>query len=289
MAAPRPDLARTAALTGLTMIAFAGNSLLCREALGRGAIDPVSFTTLRLLSGAALLWPLARWLDGARDARAGSWSSALTLYAYAITFSLAYVSLEAGTGALVLFGLVQVTMIVAGLRGGERPTLAQWLGLATALGGLGYLLLPGAQAPPPAGAALMAVAGVGWGLYSLLGRGAARPIATNAGSFVRAAPLALAGSALAAPLTSPHASAYGAALAITSGALTSGLGYVLWYQALRGHTATTAAVAQLSVPVLAAGGGVLLLGERPTLRLGVAGALVLGGVTAAMLGRRTRP
>lgn len=292
MAAPRHDLARTAGLTVVTMLAFAGNSLLCREALGRQAIDPVSFSTLRVLSGAALLLLVGRWLEPSRTepgAAAGSWGSGAALYAYAIAFSLAYVSLEAGTGALVLFALVQVTMIVAGLRGGERPTVVQWLGLAAALGGLVYLLAPGASAPSPLGAGLMALAGVAWGVYSLRGRGAARPVAATAGNFLRAAPLALVGSAVGLAKTDARASAYGAGLAVASGALASGLGYALWYQALRGHTATTAAIVQLSVPALAAAGGVVLLGERPTLRLALATALVLGGVAAAMLGRRRTP
>lgn len=280
------DGARTAALTALTLCAFAANSLLCREALGRRAIDPVSFTTLRLLSGAALLWLLARWLDPPPEgerARPGSLGSALALSGYAITFSLAYVTLEAGAGALVLFGLVQLTMIAAGLRGGERPRLVQWLGLASAVSGLVYLLLPGLSAPDPLGVALMAVAGVGWGVYSLRGRGQTRPIAATAGNFLRAAPLAALGSLVALPFAPVHVEPYGALLAVASGALASGVGYSIWYRALRGHTATTAAVVQLCVPVLAATGGVLLLGERPSARLAVAGVLVLGGVAAATL------
>lgn len=293
MTAPRHDLTRTTALTAVTMLAFAGNSLLCREALGRGAIDAVSFTTLRVLSGAALLSLLTRWLEPppteAPPPAAGSWASGAALYGYAIAFSLAYVSLEAGTGALVLFAFVQVTMIAAGLRGGERPGTMQWLGLASALGGLAYLLAPGASAPPPLGAGLMALAGVAWGAYSLRGRGAVRPVAATAGNFARAAPLAVVGTVVGLAVTDARVSGYGAGLAVASGALASGLGYALWYRALRGHTATTAAVVQLSVPVLAAAGGVLLLGERPTLRLALAAALVLGGVAAVMLGRRSAP
>ncbi len=290
------DPARTAALTALTMLAFAANSLLCRAALGGGshgatdrAIDPVSFTTLRLLAGALLLWPLARRVDPTPGGeQSGSFGSALALHGYAIAFSLAYVSLEAGAGALVLFGVVQTTMILAGLRGGERPRPAQWLGLASAVGGLGYLLLPGLSAPSPVGAALMAAAGVAWGIYSLRGRGAPRPIAVTAGNFLRAAPLALATSLAALPLGRPHVEPRGALLAVASGAVASGLGYSLWYRALRGHSATTAAVSQLSVPVIAAAGGVLLLGEAPSARLGLASALVLGGVAVATLTPRGR-
>ncbi|MCO5167176.1 MAG: DMT family transporter [Planctomycetes bacterium] len=266
------------------MLAFAGNSLLCREALGRRGMDPVSFTTLRVLSGAALLVVLARRLDP--GARAGSVAGAAALFAYALAFSLAYVTLEAGVGALLLFGAVQATMLGAGLAVGERPSPVQWAGLLAALGGLVHLLLPGLAAPDPLGAALMLLAGVAWGAYSLLGRGAQRPIAATAGNFVRAAPLALAASLAALVWTTPRVPSDGALLAVASGAVTSGLGYSLWYLALRGHTATTAAVVQLSVPVLAAAGGVLLLGEAATSRLVVAGALVLGGVAAATLGRR---
>lgn len=280
--------ARTAALTGLTMLAFAGNSLLCREALGRRGMDPVSFTSLRVLSGAALLAVLARRLDRPLDRgeRAGSAAGAAALFAYALAFSLAYVTLEAGAGALLLFGAVQATMLAAGLRAGERPTALQWGGLLAALAGLVHLLLPGLAAPDPAGATLMLLAGVAWGVYSLLGRGAARPIAVTAGNFLGAAPLALVASLVALPVVAPRVPPEGALLAVASGAVTSGLGYSLWYLALRGHTATTAAVVQLSVPVLAAAGGVLLLGEAATSRLVVAGALVLGGVAAATLGRR---
>lgn len=281
------DGARTAGLTALTLCAFAANSLLCREALGKRAIDPVSFTTLRLLSGAVFLWFVARWLDPAPPdgdrARPGSLGSALALYGYAIPFSLAYVTLEAGAGALVLFGVVQLTMIAVGLRGGERPRLVQWLGLASAVGGLVYLLLPGLSAPDPLGVALMAVAGVGWGVYSLRGRGQARPIAATAGNFLRAAPFAAVGALVALPFAPVHVEPYGALLAVASGALASGLGYSIWYRALRGHTATTAAVVQLCVPVLAATGGVVLLGEKPSARLALAGMLVLGGVAAATI------
>jgi drug/metabolite transporter (DMT)-like permease len=292
MTPARADAARTAALTALTMLCFAANSLLCRAALAKGgvAIDPVSFTTLRILAGALLLWPLARRVDPTPDGeRSGGFGSALALHGYAIAFSLAYVSLEAGAGALVLFGVVQTTMILAGLREGERPRPAQWLGLASAVGGLGYLLLPGLSAPSPIGAGLMAAAGVAWGIYSLRGRGAPRPIAVTAGNFLRAAPLALVTSLVALPFGRPHVEPRGALLAVASGAIASGLGYSLWYRALRGHSATTAAVSQLSVPVIAAAGGVLLLGEAPSARLGLASALVLGGVAVATLTTRRRP
>lgn len=284
---PPPARALTVLLTAGTLCAFASNSLLCRGALGTGSIDPLSFTAVRLLGGAALLAPLARAMDPSpADAPpAGSFTAAAALIAYAITFSLAYVRLQAGTGALVLFGAVQVSMFTAGLRGGERPRPAQWLGLAAAVGGLLWLLLPGLAAPDPLGVGLMTLAGLAWGVYSLCGRGSTRPVAGTAGNFVRVAPLALLIGLLGLTRPDFHADGRGVGLALTSGTLASGLGYALWYRALRGHTATTAAISQLAVPVLAAAGGALLLGERPSLRLLLAGGLVLGGVALAIAGR----
>lgn len=288
----------TALLTAATMCAFAANSLLCRAALQRAErpIDPVAFTTVRMLAGALLLALVAPLLeplagqptDGSlRPASGDSWRGAAALYAYAIAFSLAYVTLTASVGALVLFGAVQATMLAAALRAGERPGPAQWAGLAVALAGLVVLLFPGLSAPDPLGAALMALAGVAWGVYSLLGRGASRPVAATRGNFLRAAPLAL-GVGLGAFLwRGAQADRYGLLLAAASGALASGLGYSVWYRALRGHTATTAAVVQLSVPLLAALGGTLLLGEAPSARLGIAGAMILGGVALAVLSKAT--
>lgn len=276
----------TALLTLFTMIAFAANSILCRMALGADAIDPVSFTTIRLLSGAAILLLLTRLLSGRstpNHANTG-WKSPTALFVYAIAFSFAYLSLDAGVGALILFGAVQVTMIGAGLVQGERPNPGQWIGLLLAAGGLLYLMLPGAAAPPIGGGLLMAAAGVGWGVYSLRGRGAANPIALTAFNFTRASAFTVAASVVA--VLSIDVTARGALLAVTSGAVTSGLGYALWYRALRGHTATSAAIVQLSVPILAAFGGVALLGEVFTLRLGIASAVTLGGVLLAILSRR---
>ncbi len=275
-----PPRAATLALTVLALVAFAGNSLLCRLALRDGAIDPASFTAVRLGAGALVLLPLVR------GGGAWSWRGALALLVYALGFSLAYVSLDAGTGALLLFGLVQITMLGAGLRAGERLGGLQLVGTAAAVAGVVVLVAPGVSAPDPRGALLMAAAGVAWGVYSLLGRGVARPAAATARAFLLAAPVSL----LALPLA-PGAlfvEPRGALLAGISGAVTSGLGYVVWYRALRGHTASSAAVVQLAVPVLAALGGVALLDEAVTTRLVGASALTLGGVALALRGGRPR-
>ncbi|PPQ39695.1 EamA-like transporter family protein [Rhodoblastus acidophilus] len=279
----RPD-AKTLGLTALAMVAFAANSLLCRAALAAGAMDAASFTFVRLASGAAMLWLLLA-LSGKLRAAQGSWRAAFALFAYAAGFSLAYRGLPAGTGALLLFGAVQATMIGAGLWRGERFTRWQTLGFLLALAGLIWLLAPGAAAPPPLGAGLMLAAGVAWGVYSLLGRGGADPLAATAGNFFRAVPMGLALLALAAPF-SLTASPQGLLLALLSGAAASGLGYALWYAALRGLTAAQGATVQLSAPVLAALGGAALLGETPGLRLVGASALVLGGVALVIAARR---
>ena len=216
--------------------------------------------------------------------RAGSWIAAGALFLYAIAFSLAYLRLDAGTGALVLFAAVQATMIGGGLLAGHHPAVIEWLGLLIALVGVVVLVAPGLSAPDPAGAALMALAGAAWGVYSLRGRSAADPVAANAANFARSVPLAVVASLLL--MSGAHASKPGLLLAATSGAVTSGLGYAVWYAALRGLTPLRAAVVQLAVPVLAALGGVLFLGEAVTLRLAGAGVLVLGGISLAVAGRR---
>lgn len=274
---------RTAVLTLLALAAFAGNSLLARAALRDTQIDAASFTALRIASGAAVLWLIVRWRGG--DARAGSWRSALALFAYAAAFSFAYLSLTAATGALLLFGAVQVTMIGVGLARGERLRPLQWTGFALAFGGLVGLLLPGLTAPPLAGALLMIAAGIAWGAYSLRGRSAAADAtATTAGNFLRAAPMALALALAALPWA--RIDAPGTAYALASGALTSGLGYAVWYTALKGLRATTAATVQLSVPVLTALAGVLLLAEPLGTRLLLASAAVLGGIALVIAARR---
>lgn len=266
---------RTLALTMLAMLAFAANSLLCRMALAHTAIDAASFTAIRLGSGAIVLWLLVA-LRGRAHASTGNWRSAFALFAYAAGFSFAYVSLTAATGALLLFGAVQVTMIGHGLWRGERLRKVQVLGCAAAFAGLVGLLLPGLSAPPLGGASLMLGAGFAWGVYSLRGRQAVDPVTVTAGNFVRAVPFAL---LLALALWRVRSlDGAGIAYAIASGAGASGMGYVIWYAALPRLRPTSAAIVQLSVPLLAAAGGVVVLGEPLTLRLVIASIAILGGI-----------
>ncbi len=274
---------RTALLTALALLAFAGNSILCRLALGSHAISPAGFTAVRLGAGAAALWLLVALRTGGVPKLAGQWASAAALFAYAAAFSFAYVSLGAGTGALILFGAVQLTMILAGLRAGERPAAAEWIGLGLAVSGLVVLAFPGLTSPAPAGAALMAAAGVAWGVYSLRGRGSAEALRNTAGNFLLTVPMAA--LLLAVAGGTAGWTARGALLAAISGALASGVGYAIWYTALPSLTATRAALVQLLVPVIAAAGGVALLGEAVPLRLPIAAALVLGGVALAVTSR----
>jgi drug/metabolite transporter (DMT)-like permease len=270
----------TLLLTVLAMTAFAGNSLLCRLALQHTRIDPGSFTGLRLLSGALMLGLIAR-IRGGDHGIGGNWRSALALFAYAAGFSYAYLSLTAATGALLLFGAVQATMIGYGLWTGERPSLRQAIGLVAAFAGLAWLLLPGISAPPLTGSALMLGAGVAWGVYSLRGKGSGDPIAVTAGNFLRTVPMAVALSL--AMLRWRSFDPAGAIYALCSGALASGLGYAVWYTALRGLKATSAASVQLSVPVLAAAGGIVFLGEAISLRLLLAGTAILGGIALVII------
>jgi drug/metabolite transporter (DMT)-like permease len=274
----------TAGLTAATMVAFASNSLLCRAALEGGHADAASFTLLRLGGGALALGLLARALRTPETSARTAWGSAVALFAYALAFSLAYRRVPAAVGALLLFAAVQLTMVLAGLRTGERPRAVEWVGHALSVGGVVVLTRPGLARADPVGAALMLLAGVAWGVYSLRGRGAGHPVARNAASFTRTLPLALVAASTWVALGAAHVDAAGAGLALASGALASGLGYALWYAALRGLTATRAALVQLSVPPLAAAGGVLLLREVVSARLLVSGALVLGGIALAVAG-----
>ena len=277
-----PTRARTVIATVFALMAFAANSVLCRLALRPGAIDAASFSTIRLMSGAAMLLLLSRWAPAPAGRPAGSWMSASVLALYAVPFSFAYIGLSTGTGALILFGSVQVTMMAGALRSGERPVASQWFGfgLGLALVGLVYLVLPGIAAPPPLSAGLMALAGLAWGIYSLRGPGAANPLAQTTAAFVRSVPIALALSAIT--FRQFHAGVGGIALAIASGTAASGMGYVAWYSALRGLTASRAAVVQLSVPIIAAGGGIVFLSEALSTRLVIASLLVLGGVAMSI-------
>ncbi|MBS0518903.1 MAG: DMT family transporter [Proteobacteria bacterium] len=277
------NAARVGILTVLAMLAFAGNSLLCRAALRDTAIDAASFTSIRLVSGALVLAVivLAR---GSRPWAAGNWRAAAMLFAYAALFSFAYRQLTAATGALLLFGAVQMTMLGYALASGERLRGLQWLGLLVALAGLIGLLLPGLAAPPLASALFMLGAGVAWGVYSLLGRGGGDPTGGTAGNFLRAVPFTAALSLAMA--TQATFDTTGVLYAVASGAITSGLGYALWYAALPAFKAASAATIQLSVPAIAALGGVLLLAEPLSSRLLIASVAILGGIALVIWRRR---
>ena len=293
----------TPLLTTLALLAFASNSILCRLALAPREIDAGSFTLVRLVSGAVALLAIRaaaryRWApaalrptvvrgfvpaDGSKANPLRSWIPGFLLFLYAAPFSFAYVSIGAGTGALILFACVQTTMLIGAIRSGERFNPLEAIGLTVALGGLIYLVSPGLSAPSPLGSILMAIAGVSWGLYSLRGRGSSDPIGDTTRNFVRAVPFAvLAGLAT---LHAAHLSIRGTLLATASGTLASGVGYSIWYTALRGLTSIRAAIVQLLVPVLAAAGGVLLLSEPLTLRLVLSAVLILGGVGIVLAGR----
>jgi drug/metabolite transporter (DMT)-like permease len=276
-------MTRVLVLTALAMIAFAGNSLLCRQALKHTRIDAATFTLVRIVSGAVCLWIIAQIRKGSLS-KAGSWPSALALFGYAALFSFAYLQLTAGTGALLLFGAVQATMIFWAVRKGERLHFLQIAGLLLAIAGLVALVLPGISAPPLGAAALMLGAGIAWGIYSLRGKGGADPLRATAGNFLRAAPMAMLLSIVA--LRSATFDGAGIGYAIVSGALASGVGYAIWYSALPALKASAAATVQLSVPVLAAAGGILFLGETITLRFVLASIAILGGIALVIVERR---
>lgn len=275
--------ARTIVLTSLAMMAFAGNSILCRIALKETSIDAASFTSIRLISGAMILCLIVRVRRGTYRG-GGSWLSAFALFAYAAGFSFAYVSLPAATGALLLFGAVQATMIGYGVWVGERLRKMQIVGLALALGGLVGLLLPGLSAPSIEGSVLMLGAGVAWGIYSLRGKGAGDPTRVTTGNFLRTVPVAAALSITTLNISSLDIA--GCGYAVASGALASGIGYAIWYTALPALKATTAATVQLSVPVIAALGGIVFLSEPITLRLVLASGAILGGIALVIRERR---
>ena len=275
--------------TSFALIAFALNSILCRLALRGDEADAAAFTAVRLAAGAVVLGAIVVYRSGkgvssTREKVGGSWMSALFLFTYAILFSLAYLNLTAGTGALILFGSVQFTMILASLIRGERPRTLEWLGLAVALAGLIYLFYPGLSSPPAASSALMVAAGASWGLYTLRGKRSADPIGETAGNFLKSLPFGAA--ALLVFLPSLHLSAYGVLLAVISGAVTSGIGYAVWYTGLRDLTTTRAAVVQLAVPIITAIIGIVFLSEIADLRLVIAGMLILGGIALTVFGKR---
>jgi drug/metabolite transporter (DMT)-like permease len=267
--------ARVITLTSLAMLAFAGNSLLCRLALKETSIDAASFTMIRLIAGAAVLWLVTRIGRGTRSG-GGNWWSACALFIYAAGFSFAYVSLPAATGALLLFGAVQATMIGHGIWAGERLRSLQVVGLMLACLGLVGLLLPGLSAPPLSSSVLMLGAGVAWGVYSLRGKGVGDPARVTAGNFLRTLPIAAALGLLMHDSASLDSAGFW--YAVSSGALASGIGYAIWYAALPALKATHAATVQLSVPLVAALGGIIFLGETVTLRLVLASAAILGGI-----------
>lgn len=281
---PARRIPSVALLIAAAMLAFAANSLFCRLALREAHIDAASFTAIRLVSGSLMLWLIVRFRGhGVREH--GNWRSALALFAYAAGFSYAYLTLPAAAGALLLFGSVQVTMIGYGIWRGERLNIGQSAGVVLACAGLVGLMLPGLSAPPLGGAALMSIAGMAWGIYSLRGRGVANATAVTAGNFVRAVPFV----AVLSLTTLSHADfdATGIGYAVASGALASGLGYAIWYSALSGLRAASAATVQLSVPVITALGGAVFLDESITLRLVLASAAVLGGIALVITSRQT--
>ncbi|MET0754311.1 MAG: DMT family transporter [Pyrinomonadaceae bacterium] len=268
--------------TIFALACFAFNSILCRLALKTDEIDAASFTLVRLVSGAITLLLISSFVSKT-NAKRGNWLSAFFLFAYAICFSFAYINLTTATGALILFGSVQATMIIAAIISGERPRVLEWFGLFLALGGLIYLVFPGLAAPPLLNSILMTSAGIAWGFYTLRGRGSLSALADTTGNFLRAVPMVI-------PVWLPflsqiHLSQKGIVLAVVSGAIASGIGYSVWYAALKFHTATRAAILQLSVPVLAATGGVIFLREEIVLRLILATLLILGGICLAIFGR----
>lgn len=267
---------RTIGLTAVAMVAFAANSVLCRLTLAHGSIDPASFTFVRIGSGVVVLWLIVALTERA-SVMLGSWRAAFALFAYVAAFSFAYIKLSAGAGALLLFGAVQATMVTTGFLRGERLTAAQWFGLVVALVGLAALLVPGAAAPPIDGALLMLAAGVAWGAYSLLGRGAVDPLANTAGNFLRALPMAVILVSFAVSFRTKLDQS-GLIYAIMSGAVASGLGYTIWYAALPGLSPAQGASVQLSVPVITAVAGSIALGETITIRFSLSSLAILGGI-----------
>ncbi|MCL4107922.1 UNVERIFIED_CONTAM: hypothetical protein GTU68_016950 [Idotea baltica] len=280
---------KTIILTFLALIAFAGNSILNRLAFSDGAIDAASFTGIRLFSGILFLLFLVA-INSAKNSnkkinlKSGSWLSALFLFLYALTFSFAYITLDTGTGALILFGFVQITMIFSDFLKGIRLQLIEWSGLIIAFLGLTILLLPGASAPSSTGFALMALSGVAWGIYTLAGKGSKTPLNDTANNFLRTLPLVV--ILILFTFDSAQISKQGVILAIASGAITSGLGYAIWYSALAGLSVTQAAVIQLTVPIIAAIGGILFSKEIISLQLIISSVLVLGGVLIVVLGKQ---
>jgi drug/metabolite transporter (DMT)-like permease len=278
-------LIKTILLTATALIAFAANSVLCKMALGENAIDASSFTIIRLLSGAIVLAIVLKIRkNGTTITKKGSWFSSSMLFLYAITFSFAYISLDTGTGALIMFGAVQITMISISIINGNRLHLSEWIGVVIAFLGFVYLILPGVNAPSPTGFVLMLIAGSAWGIYSLNGKGSKNPIMDTAYNFIRTLPFLVV--LLIFVFKNINYTNEGILLAVISGGLTSGIGYAIWYLALGGLSAVQAAVVQLFVPVIAAFGGVIFIYEKLTFRLGIASFMILGGILIVVIGRK---
>ncbi len=277
-------LVKTIILTSLALIAFAANSVLCRLALGENAIDASNFTVIRLLSGVIVLLTIIKLRRNKTGSPTkGSWFASFMLFLYAITFSFAYITLETGTGALILFGSVQITMILLSLLSGTRLHFTEWAGVAVAFSGFVYLILPGVTTPSAIGFLLMTVAGIAWGIYTLMGRGSKNALMDTAYNFFRTVPFVVILAVVA--MKNANFSSEGILLAAISGGVTSGIGYAIWYVALGGLSATQAAVLQLSVPVIAALGGIIFVSEIVTVRLMVSATMVLGGILLVVLGR----
>jgi drug/metabolite transporter (DMT)-like permease len=272
--------------TSFALVAFAANSVLNRLALGGNAIDAGSYIGIRLLSGAVTLWLINAFSKQKFTIilRGVNPMPAFYLFLYGVAFSFAYRSLTSGTGAFILFGTVQTTMLTMLLLRGERPHLSEWLGLIVAASGLVYLVFPGLSAPDPLGAVLMLTAGIAWGFYTLRGKGVKDPLETTAINFIFAVPMVLIVNVFT--FSNAHFSTEGVGYAVLSGAIASGVGYAIWYEALRGLTGTQAALLQLCVPVIAALGGVFFMSETVTMRLIVAGCLIILGVTLALVGKK---
>lgn len=278
------SVVKTFFYTAFALVAFAANSVLCRLALGEHAIDAASFTVIRLISGAVTLVLILKFKAGENNPTAKvNWVATLMLFLYAITFSFAYITLNTATGALIIFGAVQMTMILITLKSGHRLHIAEWFGVLIAFAGFVYLVLPNVNSPSITGFILMTVAGIAWGVYTLRGMGSANPLADTANNFARTIPLVAVLALIAIPYV--DISIKGVVLAFLSGAVASGIGYTVWYTALGGLTAVQAAVVQLLVPVIAAAGGVVFVSEAISLRLIVSAIMILGGILMVVLGK----
>jgi drug/metabolite transporter (DMT)-like permease len=285
---PNSFLIKTILFTGLALIAFAANSVLCRLALGESAIDASTFTIVRLLAGAIVLTVIMsiskiKSNSNTNSSTKGSWPASIALFIYALTFSFAYVTLDTATGALILFGSVQIAMILMSIFSGNRLHISEWFGMAIAFTGFVYLILPGVTTPSVIGFLLMTVSGIAWGIYTLKGRGSKNPIMDTAFNFLRTMPFVI----ILAIVTFKYAhySSEGILLAVLSGSIASGIGYMIWYSALSGLSVTQAAVLQLLVPVIAAVGGIIFVSESISFRLTVSSAMILGGILMVVLGR----